>query len=96
MSLTDLNSITFGAQTAGTYQLAGHLSLPRPAAGGGQSAVVVTVKQNGTTKYTGLPGAAGFAVPIEYTAFDTIQVSLTSSAAVDQGPNAIKGVVSFG
>lgn len=96
-TLNGLQSFTAFANQAGAYSLRGKLSLPTAnTEGGADSQVVVVVKQNGSTIYTGVAGATGFGVsPIVCALGDAIQITLSSAAAVDQPLNAIKGTVTF-
>lgn len=57
---------------------------------------VVTVKQNGTTIYTGLPGAQGFRTTFSGTFGDTITVAFTSDLTTDAARNAVKSTIQFG
>jgi hypothetical protein len=98
-----LNTLTFAAPAAGPFVLSGKISLPTISdddvdSGGvtdGTSQVVVTVTQNSSTMYTGLPGAEGFRVNLSCAANDTLAVSFTSSAAIDQPINAVKASIGF-
>lgn len=62
--------------------------------GGGSvvdSQVVITIKQNGTTRYTSQPGDRGFVLQgLSCTAGDVITIQRSSSLAQDQQPNAIR------
>jgi hypothetical protein len=60
------------------------------------SAVVATIKQNGTTIFTSTAGSDGFYVPISAAAQDTFTVALSSAAAEDNVLNAVSAVVSLG
>lgn len=60
------------------------------------SQVVVTIKQNGTTMYTGQSGAGGFALNgLSCTAGDVITIIRSSSLAQDQQPEAIKMTIAI-
>ena len=59
------------------------------------SQVVVTVKQNSTTIYTGVAGAKGFKTGVNAALNDVIKIILTSSASIDQQPNAVQCTVSI-
>lgn len=60
------------------------------------SSVIVTVKQNGSTIYTGLAGAQGFRTTFSGTLADTITVAFTSALATDAALNAVKSTIQFG
>jgi hypothetical protein len=76
----------------------GNITSPTLSDDGGTapSTVVVTVKQNGTTIYTGLSGAQGFRTTFSGTLGDTIQVIFASSTATDAVLNAVKSTIQFG
>jgi len=60
------------------------------------SQVVITVKQNGTTKATSSAGAKGLTVPgLACTAGDTITVILSSSLSQDKQPNAVQATIAL-
>ena len=82
------NVFTFPA--AGPYYVQGQITLPTLVGGAGASAVVVVVKQNSSTVYTGNAGATGFGTLINAAAGDTVSLVLSSSNAADQGLNVIK------
>jgi len=71
-------------------------TIPTLVNGGGVSALVITIKQNASTLYTGTAGATGaqFLIPA-IASGDTISVVFSSAAAADQGLNVIKSVVSL-
>lgn len=92
-----IGSETMTATDAGPYFCKGVLTLPTIATGGGGSSVVVTVKQNGSTKYTSTAGDSGFALNLLCAAGDAIQVNVASSNPDDTaGKNAVRCTVSFG
>ena len=100
VSLNGLNTTTiFTAPAAGVYFVNGQLSLPHASTTGGgiNSAVVVVVKKNASTVYTGTAGATGFQIPQQTLASgDVVSTVLTSAAAPDQVLNAVTGQVYFG
>lgn len=97
MVMSDLSVASQSVQSAGTYDIIGSLSLPGISKGdAANSQVVAVVKQNGSTKYTGSAGAAGFQITLVLAAGDVIEVDLTSGAAVDQGLNKVKCIVAIG
>src|ERR1700677_2328220 len=102
-SVTNLATHTITIPTTDTYNFAGTLTLPNivtsatQGAGGGAgtgtggvvvpSQVVITIKQNGTTIYTGATGALGFTLNgVSCTANDSITIQRSSSLAQDQQP----------
>jgi len=110
-TVTNIATTTITIPTTDTYNFQGTLTLPNivtaatQGAGGGAgtgtggtfspSQVVVTIKQNGTTIYTGAAGALGFAVNgVSCTANDSITIALSSSQAQDNQPEAIKMTLS--
>jgi hypothetical protein len=97
-TISGLQTLAFTVPATGIYQLAGKITLPTLTDDGNTSAslVVTTIKQNGSTMYTGPAGAEGFAVTLNCTISDAITVQLTSAATADAVPNAVKAVVSFG
>jgi hypothetical protein len=82
--------------SAGSFFVKGKITLPtitddaNGMQGTGASSVVVTVNQNGSPVYVGLPGAEGFYAAFGVAANDTITVVLSSSNANDQGLNTVK------
>jgi hypothetical protein len=95
LSFAGLGTFTTIMPVAGPYVFKGKLSLPTLTGGGGQSAVVVTVSQNGTPFYTGLPGAEGFQCVAEAAANDTFTIVTSSAAAPDLVLNAVKATYSI-
>lgn len=91
-----LGTLSTNAPLAGNYFLEGHTSLPTLSNGGGVSACLVTINQNGSPVYTGVAGAEGFRTTLSCAAADLIAVVFSSSAAADQGKNVIKSNISFG
>src|SRR5271156_468924 len=106
-SVTNLATHTITIPTTDIYNIQGTLTLPNivtaatTGTGGGAgtgtggtfvpSQVVVTIKQNGTTIYTGAAGALGFALTgLACTANDVITIIRSSSLAQDNQPNAIR------
>lgn len=88
----------FTAPASGIYFVSGTLSLPQLSTGGAPSSAVAQVSKNGVTLlYNGVAGASGFGIPsVALVSNDSISVSVTSNATVDQGLNKIKGDVFFG
>lgn len=99
ITLVGLNSIDTAVPVTGPYFVSGKLSLPRLAAGGGQSAVIVTItnRTGPVTLYTGPAGADGFYVDAGCVAGDILRVALTSSASADTSDiNAVKAQIEIG
>jgi len=97
MVMSGLGTMTTGVSQAGEYDVIGSLSLPGINKGDpANSQCVAVVNQNGTTMYTGLAGAEGFQLVLNCAANDSISVTLSSSAPVDQGINVIKCTVAIG
>jgi hypothetical protein len=93
-----LNSLSFGIPSTAAGLpcfLDGKLTLPQLSEDGatGQSQVVVTITQNGSNIYTGLPGAEGFHVNFLAAGGDAMVVTFSSSAAIDQPLNAVKASI---
>jgi hypothetical protein len=92
-----LGTLAWNVDTAGPYFIKGKISVPTLVGGGGASAVVATVKQNGTTIYTGPAGAQGFYLNNILCALnDAMSVVFSSSAPADLPLNVIRSVVSYG
>lgn len=87
-----LGTFSFGVPAAGNFKIRGNISLPTiPEGESANSQVVVTIKINsGSTLYTGAAGDKGFEFSSAAAANDVFNVTLTSSASVDQGLNKIK------
>jgi hypothetical protein len=80
----------------GPHQFVGKLTLPRASQGSsGASQVVVTVNQNGSPVYVGIPGADGFETGVNIAVNDVITVVTSSNQPVDQVLNAVKLTVSI-
>lgn len=88
-----LGTFNMGVPEIGTYVLQGNISLPTISGGSSaNSQVVVTITLNsGSALYTGPIGAQGFylSAPVA-SANSTFNITLSSSAPVDQGLNVIK------
>ncbi len=103
-AISGLETLTIVMPVAGNCIMTGKIKLPRlsqtdptdPNYLAYPSAVVVTIKQNGSTIYTGPPGQDGFAIPILYALKDTFTVQLSSAAAEDAVLNAVSAVISLG
>lgn len=101
-TVTGLTTFSVGIPTAGATPVSGKLTLPTIDQGeSANSQVVVTITQtpNGgspTTIYTGSAGARGFSVIAQCAALDTIAITMSSGATVDQGINRIKTTISVG
>lgn len=88
-----LSTGTINIPAAGVYTFQGNINLPQNNPNP-SSSVVCTIKQNGTTQYTGSAGYEGFTVTLTCAANDVITFVLSSANAVDQGLNVIKTTVS--
>lgn len=91
-----LGTLSITVPVAGSYFCEGKISLPTLTNGGGVSACLVTINQNGSPIYTGQAGAEGFKTDIVCAALDVIAIVLSSSAAADQPLNVIKSTISIG
>lgn len=76
--------------TADQYTIEGKLNLPKISQGAAASQVVVVVKKNASTIYTGTAGYDGFRVNTSFAINDTISIVLSSSLADDSALNAVK------
>lgn len=95
-SFGGLSTYIVGVPTTDTYIVQGTLVLPSLARGNtANSSVVVVVKVNNTTSYTGLAGATGFRTSVNCTANDLISVITSSADAVDQASKNIRTTVSI-
>lgn len=93
-ALGGLGTYTVVIPNAGPYIVKGKLTLPTIVGGASaNSSCVVTVVQNSTTIYTGNAGAEGFSTTFLGAAGDSIAITTSSAASVDQPLNAIKMVV---
>lgn len=91
-----LGTVSFTVPTAGAYFLDGKISLPTLVNGGGVSACLCVINQNGSPVYTGIAGAEGFYKVVSCAANDLIAIVLSSSAPADQLLNVIKTTVAVG
>jgi hypothetical protein len=103
-AISGLETLTIVMPVAGYFTLSGKIKLPRlsqtdptdPNYLGYPSAVVATIKQNGTTIFTTIAGSDGFSIPILAALNDSFTVALSSSAAEDEVLNAVSAVISLG
>lgn len=97
LTVAGLGTTTILIPTSDIYTIKGTLTLPTltTTSGVGQSAVVVTVNQNGSPIYTGPAGSEGFSTGCTAAANDSITIVLTSAAAIDLPPNSVKMTVSI-
>jgi PPE-repeat protein len=110
LGTTTLNILNTDIYTINvTLQIPNLIPTPTAGAGGGAgtgtnpavttevpSQVVATVKQNGTTVATSSAGQKGITVPgLSCTAGDVITVTLSSSLAQDQQPNAVQATIAL-
>lgn len=96
VSFAGLGTFSTTLQDAGPYFVEGKMSIPTLTNGGGISALVVTVNQNGSPIYTGTAGAEGFYKSFNAAALDVIAVVFSSANAVDAGLNVVKATISIG
>jgi hypothetical protein len=103
-AISGLETLTIVMPVAGNFTLSGKIKLPRlsqtdpsdPNFLNYPSAVVTTIKQNGGTIFTSIPGADGFSIPILAALKDSFTVQLSSATAEDSVLNAVSAVVSLG
>ena len=82
-----------GVPEAGLYTVDVKCTIPTLVSGGGVSALVIVIKKNSSTEYTGAAGQQGAWTQFQCAAGDTIKVITSSANAVDSGLNAVKGVI---
>lgn len=89
-------AISITAPQADIYNITGTLTLPTltMTSATTPSAVVVTVNQNGTPKFTSTAGDRGFSTGINAAQGDVITVVLSSALASDAAPMAVKSTIS--
>lgn len=103
-AISGIETLTVVIPVAGNFTLSGKIKLPRLSQSDPTdpnyltypSAVVTTIKQNGSTIFTSNAGQDAFSIPILASALDSFTVALTSSAAQDQVLNAVSAVISIG
>lgn len=103
-AISGLETLTVVAPVAGNFTLSGKVSLPRlsqsdpsdPNYLNYPSAVVTTIKQNGSTIFTSSAGQDGFSIPILAALNDSFTIQLSSSALEDTVLNAVSAVISIG
>lgn len=98
LEIAGLTNVQVAVPAAGLYFVKGKVQLPRLAAGGTQSEVVVTVTNTTqeTTPYTGDAGADGFYCTTSCAAGDVLEVAVSSSTPGDEVLNVIKTQVQIG
>ena len=96
ITFNGLGTFSINMPFAGAFFFDGKISLPTLSNGGGVSACLVTINQNGSPVYVGIAGAEGFRADIACAANDLIAIVFSSSAAADQGFNVIKSVIAIG
>ena len=74
----------------GLYTIEGRITHPQLNLDGNVSEALPVVNVNGSPVYTGTAGDQGFSVTTPLVATDTVEISITSSAACDQPINAVK------
>jgi hypothetical protein len=103
-AISGLETLTVVMPLAGLFTLSGKIKLPRlsqtdptdPNFLTYPSAVVATIKQNGSTIFTTTAGSDGFSIPLLAASQDSITVALSSSSAQDEVVDAVSAVVSIG
>lgn len=94
--ISGLRTTTMPSMSPGPHQFVGKLTLPRASQGSASaSQVVVTVNQNGSPVYIGIPGADGFETGVNIALNDVITVVTSSINPADQQLNAVKLMVSI-
>lgn len=93
--LGGIGTYTVAVPDASVYLVDCKLTLPTIVGGAGASSVVTVVKVNASTKYTGNAGDEGVRTQVLCAAGDTISVQTSSSAAVDNVPNAVKCIIAI-
>lgn len=96
LTFNGLGTLSITVPQAGAYFVDGKISLPSLTNGGGVSACLVTINQNGSPVYTGIAGAEGFYTDISCAAADVIAIVFSSAATPDQGLNVIKSTIAIG
>ena len=96
-TFTGLGTFTLYAPMAGYLTVSGKIQLNTiPQGDPVNSSVVVTINKNGgSTLYTGPAAAEGFFLRISCAIGDAINIILSSSNVVDQGPNQVQMTVSL-
>jgi hypothetical protein len=95
VQFTGLVETDIGVPDTATYNVDVKLQIPSRVQSGSDSAVVVVIKKNSTTEYTGTAGATGAWVQIACSAGDTIKVITSSSNAIDEAINAVQGTIAI-
>lgn len=80
---------------AATYNVDVKIQCPQLTFSGSASDVVITIKKNSTTEYTGTGGSNGAWVQITCAAGDTIKVITSSSNSIDEATNAVQGTIAI-
>jgi hypothetical protein len=92
--INGLNNFSVTVPYAGPYVVKGKVTIPTLVNGAGASGLIVTLKQNGTTIFTGLTGAEGFKALASCAAYDVLEV-LVSSSNSDDSSLTVKSVFDF-
>lgn len=97
LTFAGLGTLSLTVPLAGPYFVEGKITLPTlPKGDATPSALVVTIRQNGSLIYTGAAGAEGFRIDVACAANDVLAMTFASGAAVDQGLNVIKSTIAVG
>lgn len=84
---------SIGIPEAGLVTVDVKCTIPTLVAGGGVSALVIVIKKNAATEYTGSAGQQGAWTQFQVAAGDIVHVVTSSANAVDNALNAVKGVI---
>lgn len=84
-----------GIPEAGLVTVDVKCTIPTLVAGGGVSALVIVIKKNSSTIYTGTAGQQGAWTQVQVAAGDVIHVVTSSANAVDAALNTVKGVIAI-
>ena len=103
-NMSGLETLTIVMNRSGASRLEGKIHLPIRSQSDPSdpnflslpSAVVATIRKNGSTLFTSIAGSDGFSVPVSFVIGDTLTVQLSSAAAPDQVLNAVNAVVTIG
>jgi len=96
LSFGGLTTIVISCPEAASYNVDVKCQIPTLSNGGGVSALVIVIKHNSSTVYTGTAGALGAWCQIPAVAAgDTISVVTSSSNPADEKLNAIQGQIAI-
>lgn len=95
VQFTGLVETDIGVPEAGICTVDVKCTIPTIVSGSTASALVIVIKLNSTTKYTGTAGQQGAWTQFQVSAGDTVKVITSSANAVDSAANAVKGVIAI-